>query len=279
MAIILALVSAVIYGTSDYCGGRAARSAPVLIVTLLSVCVGCCVSGTLVVLGSDPFPPAADVAWGAAAGTMSLVGGASFYFALANGAMAVVAPVTAVISAVVPVGVGVLSGERPSLLALFGIIVAFVAVALVSGITGRAARATPRGVALMAVVAGAGFGLLFVFLDRTSDDSGLWPVVIGQLTSIAIVATLVVLRRLPFDWPWGAYSLAVVAGATAATASVCYVLATRRGLLSVVAMITSMYPASTVGLAAALDNERLTRSQAVGLATAVVALGMVTAGA
>lgn len=279
MTIILALVSAMVYGTSDYCGGRAARSAPVLIVTLVSLGAGLAVSSALVGLGSDPFPPRDDVAWGVAAGCMSLIGGASFYFALANGSMTIVAPITAIISAVVPASVGVLSGERPSALALLGILVALVAVALVSGIAGRADRATPPAVAAMAVVAGLGFGLLFVFLDRTSDESGLWPIVIGQVTSIFTVGTIVVLRRRPLAVPRGAYGLAASAGATAVAANACYLAATREGLLSIVAVITSMYPATTVGLATTLDGERVTRSQTVGLVVAVVALALVTAGA
>jgi len=278
VTIVLALVSAIVYGVSDYCGGRAARSAPVLLVTLVSLGVGLGVSSALVGLGSDPFPPGGDVAWGVAAGVMSLTGGASFYFALANGAMTIVAPVTAIVSAVVPVSVGVISGERPSVLAVSGIVMALVAVALVSGIAGRADQATPLAVAVMAVVAGVGFGLLFVFLDRTSDESGWWPIVIGQVTSISIVATIVLVRRRPLDAPSRTYGLAALAGATAVAANVCYVAAAREGLLSIVAVITSMYPATTVGLATRLDGERVSRSQTVGLVGAVVALAMVTAG-
>lgn len=279
MAIALALISAIVYGVSDYSGGRASRSSPVLAVTLVAICTGLFVSATLVAIQLDPFPPAADVGWSAASGCMSLVGGAAFYAALSGGAMTIVAPVTAVISAVVPLAVGVAGGERPSPLAAGGIIVAIVAVALVSGITGRVEHATPRRVAALAVLAGLGFGLLFVFLDRTSDDSGLWPILIGQVTSIPILAAVVIVRRVRFAGFPRRHRLAMVAGALAVTANVCYLLAAREGLLSLVAVITAMYPASTVALATIVDGERLTRAQAAGLGLVLVALGMVTAGA
>ncbi len=188
MAIVLALISAVVYGVSDYCGGRAARSAPLLGVILFTQLASATVTGTVVLVAADPFPGGADIAWSMAAGLMSVTAIAAFYFALANGAMTVVAPITAVVSAIVPVVIGVALGERPSLLALLGVAIAIVAVALISGVGGRADRPTsPRTIAL-AALAGAGFGLLFVFLDRTSDESGFWPLFIGQLTTLPIVA-------------------------------------------------------------------------------------------
>ena len=184
MAIVLALISAVVYGVSDYCGGRAARTAPLLGVILLTQLASATVTGTVVLVAGDPFPGGEDVAWSMAAGLMSVTAIAAFYFALANGAMTVVAPITAVVSAVVPVVVGVALGERPSLLALAGVAVAIVAVALISGAGGHAERPTSPRIVVLAVLAGAGFGLLFVFLDRTSDDSGFWPLFIGQLTTL-----------------------------------------------------------------------------------------------
>jgi len=278
-AIALALASALVYGVSDYSGGRAARTLPVLAVSLVSLCTGLLVSAILVASIGDPFPPASDVAWSAAAGLMSLVGASAFYAALAGGTMSVVAPVTAVISAVVPVVVGIAGGERPSLLSTAGIIAAIVAVALVSGASGRAAERTPRRIAGLAVLAGVGFGLLFVFLDRTGDDSGLWPLLIGQVTSIPLLVAVVVVRRIPLTGFPMRHGLAFVAGALAVTANICYLLATREGLLSLVAVITALYPASTVALATVIDGERLSRSQVGGLGLVLVALAMVTAGA
>lgn len=279
MAVVLALTAALVYGMSDYCGGRATRSAPVLAVTLVTQAATVTVAIVPVALLGDPFPPATDIAWSMAAGTMSIIAIAAFYFALANGAMTVVAPITAVVSALLPVAVGVGQGERPAAVALAGVAVAVVAVALVSGVSGRAERSTAPRIMALSVVAGAGFGLLFVFLDRTSDESGFWPLLVGQLTSLPLVVAAVLLWRVSLPPPRSAARLALLAGSLGVVANVCYLAATRRGLLSLVAVITSMYPASTVGLATVLDRERLTASQLVGLVLAVIAMAMVTAGA
>ena len=227
---------------------------------------------------ADPFPGSADVAWSVSAGLASITGVTSFYYALANGAMTVVAPLTAVVSAVVPVVVGVAGGERPSPLALGGVVLALIAVALVSGLGGRAARPTSLRVAAFAVVGGLGFGLLFVFLDRTSDDSGVWPLLISQVATIPIVAGVVAVRHLSFPPPRDVAGIMVLAGVLAVAANISYLIATREGLLSLVAVVTSMYPASTVLLATVLDGERMCRSQAVGLGLAATALGLVAGG-
>lgn len=279
MAIVLALVSALVYGVSDYCGGRATRAAPLLAVTSLTQLTTVTATAVVVAVAGDPFPNGGDVAWSMAAGVMSISAVLSFYAALASGAMTVVAPITAIVSAVVPVVVGVASGERPSVLALTGVAAAIVAVALVSGLADRSERPTQPSIVALALIAGAGFGLLFVFLDRTSDASGFWPLLIGQATSLPIVAAAALVLRVPLRAVTRSGFLAVAAGAGAVVANVSYLLATRRGLLSLVAVITSMYPASTVGLATLLDHERPGRSQLIGLGLAVVALGMVTAGA
>ena len=278
MPIVLALFSALAYGVSDYCGGRAARSTPTFVVTLVAQLTTVTLTGTIVAVLADPFPAADDVAWSIGAGIASTTGVTAFYYALANGAMTVVAPVTAVISAVVPVATGVALGERPTALALTGVALAIVAVGLVSGVGGRAERSTPAGVILIAVVAGIGFGMLFVFLDRTSDESEMWPLFIAQLTSLPIVITAVVARRLTFPPPRRLIGVMALAGLLAVSANVAYLVATREGLLSLVAVITSLYPASTVALATVLDQERMSSSQAVGIGLAVGALGLVTAG-
>jgi drug/metabolite transporter (DMT)-like permease len=278
MPILLALVSALLYGVSDYCGGRAARSASTFVVALIGQSASTVLTAVVVLLLGDPFPGAADIGWSAAAGVASTVGITAFYFALANGAMTVVAPLTAVVSAVVPVAVGISLGERPATIALMGVALAIVAVALVSGIGGRAERPTRAPIVLVAVVAGTGFGLLFVCLDRTSESSGLWPLLLAQLTSLLILATVCVARRVRVTSRRFDAGLMVLAGCLAVTANVAYLAATRQGLLSLVAVITSMYPASTVVLATVLDHERMSNSQAVGLGLAVGALGMVGAG-
>jgi drug/metabolite transporter (DMT)-like permease len=278
MSILLALSSALLYGVSDYCGGRATRTSSTFVVALVGQLASALLTAVVVLVLADPFPAAADVGWSVAAGIASTVGLTAFYFALANGAMTVVAPITAVVSAVVPVAVGIATGERPAAIALVGVAVAIVAVALVSGVGGKAERPTPARIVLVAVVAGSGFGLLFVFLDRTSDRSELWPLLLAQVTSLLLLVTACVGRRVGFAPHRLDTALMVLAGCLAVAANVAYLAATREGLLSLVAVITSMYPASTVVLATMLDHERMSSTQAVGLGLAVGALGLVAAG-
>jgi drug/metabolite transporter (DMT)-like permease len=278
MPIVLALCSAVLYGVSDYCGGRATRTASTFVVALVSQSASALLTAAIVAGLAHPFPATSDVGWSLAAGVASTVGITAFYFALANGAMTVVAPITGVLSAVVPVAVGIATGERPSVVALVGVSLAIIAVALVSGFGGRAERPTPARILLVAVVAGTGFGLLFVFLDRTNEDSGLWPILLAQAASLSILLAACVGRRL-YRAPRGPdTTLMVVAGTLSVASNVAYLVATREGLLALVAVITSMYPASTVVLASVLDRERISSAQALGLGLAVGALGLVGAG-
>ncbi len=143
MAIVLALVAAFVYGVSDYAGGRASRRASPLVVSLIAEISIFAVLIVVVPLTSTSSPGGDDLAWGAAAGAAGTVGIIALYYALANGAMTVVAPITGVVSAVVPVGVGLATGERPSVLALVGVSIAIVSVALIGGLVGVPHVRTP----------------------------------------------------------------------------------------------------------------------------------------
>ena len=281
MAIVLALGSALVYGIGDYCGGRASRTVPSSIVALLGQLASLVLIGIAVLVATTPVPAFADLAWGGAAGAAGVVALVMFYWALGHGSMTVVAPTTAVVGAVVPVVAGLIQGERPRPLALVGIVVAIACVALVSGV-GEAdpqeRHATPRPVLLAALLAGVGFGSLFVLLSHTTDDSGLWPLLAARVVSVPILVGLVLVTRARPGGDRRVLALAVLAGVMDMTANVLYLGAVRRGLLSVVAVISSLYPASTVAMAFAIDRERVTRTQAVGLGLAAVALVLVSLG-
>ena len=206
--------------------------------------------------------------------------------------MTVVAPITSVTSAVIPVVVGLASGERPGTLSLVGITCALVAIALVSLAPPRPGVVpvvTGRLVGL-AVVSGVGFALFFVFLARANDaaggDAGLWPIGSAQLAALVLTAVLLVAARarghggagdVGRRWPRRrALAWAAVAGPFDMSANALYLVATRYGDLSLVAPLAALYPVTTVLLALVVDGERLRPLQVVGLALALGALLLVS---
>ena len=278
MAILLALTSAAVYGVADYCGGRASRVYASAVVTLVGQAVSMVLIVAAVLLVGTPFPRDSTMAWGMAGGAAGAIGLVSLYHAFANGAMTVVAPLSAVVGAVLPVVVGLVDGERPEPVAYVGIVLAVGAVALVSGAIGERDRPTPAPIIGFALLAGTGFGMLFVALDRTDPDSGLWPLVGVRAASVPILLVICLVIRARPGRHRGPLLLAVLAGFLDMFANLTYLEAVRGGLLSVVAVVSSLYPASTVLLAFALDRERVNRWQGVGMGVAVVALVLVTLG-
>lgn len=282
VAIVLALGSGLIYGVSDYVGGRASRRIAPVVVTLAAELTLLLVTVVGVPLVESEAPSPRAFWWGIVGGLAGAAGVLGLYVALARGNMTVVAPVTGVVAAALPVVVGVALGERPSAAAAVGIAVALVAVLLIGGLVGSGHAHVEVSTVVVAVVAGASFGMLFVAYARTGDDSGLWPLLTARIgaTPLLIVAVLVAHSRsasLRFDR--SALVVGPVIGLLVGAANGLYLLATHRGLLSVVAVLVALYPASTVALAAAIDGERATRWQMAGMAAAAVSVGMITVGA
>ena len=282
MTAILALSAAAIYGTADFCGGVAARRSSPLTVTVLAHVVGLTLLALLLPLLPAAHVTPADLAWGALAGALGGGGLILFYRALSRGTMSVIAPVAALFGAALPVVVGVGLGEHLSLPALVGIGVAVAAVALVSW------EATPvhdaprpglgvRHPTVLAVAAGLAFGGFFVALSRTHASAGLWPLLSARVVSVALLGGVSLLTGRSLRPSPGSRRLIIVAGAGDMVANICYLLAVRRGLVSLVAVIVALYPAATVLLAQVVLGERLRRIQVAGLglaATAAVLLAL-----
>lgn len=282
VALLLSVLSALLYGWSDYMGGRAARLMPALRVTLLMEFMMIVVYGVGVLLDPAPLSGVA-LLWGGLAGLGGTVGVTAFYAALAAGSMSIASPITGTTSAVIPVIVGLAIGERPGTLTLIGIGLAVCSVALVSGAGGTSARRASVRQLVLAVAAGGSFGLWFIGLERAGDDSGWWPLFAARMFALpSVFLVYVALRRRGFD-PAGlrgrdGLSWAIWAGVTVLGANVAYLFAVRDGLLSVTAAVVSLYPASTVALALAIDHERLGRLQSVGVGLALSALVLVGLG-
>jgi drug/metabolite transporter (DMT)-like permease len=276
-AILLALGSALVYGVADYCGGRATRTEEALAVVVFGQTCGVLVVLLAIPFFGDPVAPLRDWLIGGLAGLFGALGLVVFYTVMSSGPMTVVAPVTAVVSAVAPVAWGVASGDRPGAFAFVGVAVAVCSIALVSGVGGYSGGVARRTVVL-SMLGGLGFAVTFIALSETSDDAGLWPLVAARVVSVAFAATVVVATKRAFTIARPRRSVVALGGSLDMTANVLYLLASRRGLLSIVAVITSLYPTSTVALAFGCDGERVARSQAIGMVLAVAALVLATLG-
>ncbi|WP_425826332.1 EamA family transporter [Streptomyces fractus] len=273
IALLLALGSSLAYGCADFLGGLGARKAHVLRTVMVAAPASLAVELMLwPVLGAS-FSPA-TVGWGAASGVASAAAFALLYRTLAIGPMNVLSPVTALVSAALPVAVGLLQGEHLGLIGLLGLPLALVAVVLVSAGHGAGAARPSRTALLLAFGAGAAIALQLVFLHQAPSDSGVAPLIIGRAVSSAVTLAAAGLmhRRLGPEKP--AYALSATAGVLDSLANLLFLLAARSGDLTVVAVITALYPAGTVLLARGVLAERIHKMQLVGLGTAAVAVSL-----
>jgi drug/metabolite transporter (DMT)-like permease len=306
IAALLGLAAAASYGGADFLAGVSSRRTGVLPVALLSQLAG--LAALLLAFPLASGAPSVDgLAWGGSSGLAAGVGLVLYFRALAVGRMGVVAPTTAVVAAAVPVVVGLVLGERPVAIALVGVAVAVVAVALVSAVPQRAVSpaGVPAGVEADAVaatapapgpggtqarrshrspglaealVAGAVFGLFFVFLSRSGEGSPWWPLLAANLGSIAVLIAAVALRRPALRPLRGTRWAIAVSGVLGTAGSLLFLLGARAGLLSLVAVLTALSPAGVVVLARVLLNERLARIQLAGLVAALGGAVLIAAG-
>jgi drug/metabolite transporter (DMT)-like permease len=281
LSVALAALSGLIWGVGDFSGGKATQRAAVLPVVWVSKLVSLPLLAIYLVATYVPVTPI-GLAWGGLAGIAGVVGLVLFYRALSAGAMTVVAPVTGVTSAAIPVVVGLVAGERPSPSRLLGVGCALVAIALVSLAPHPAGRRQVVSRRLVAAALGAGtsFALFFILLavagKAAGSSVGLWPIAGSQLSSVVILALLLMMTR-PGPWPHQAtLGWTIVAGPCDMTANVLYLLATRGGDLSIVAPIAALYPVTTVILALIIEHERLRGIQVAGLVLALAALVLVS---
>jgi drug/metabolite transporter (DMT)-like permease len=279
VAVIFALIAALAYGVSDFLGGIASRRVSVRTVLLISTPSGTILMACLLpVYGGSV--SASTLWWSIAGGVAGLSGVALLYASLARAPMNIISPITAVMSAVVPVFGGLVLGERPHLLAWLGIVLGLAAIVCIS----RQPDDHPHGpvgwqALVMAMGSGIGFGMYFICLARTDPNSGMWPVVLSRLTSFMLLMPLAVrgiaagrLTRIPSKL----LLLALLAGALDATANVAFLLASRHGMLSLSAVITSLYPAGTVLLAIRILKEHSGWLQKVGFAVAALSIVCIT---
>ncbi|MFF4464964.1 EamA family transporter [Streptomyces mirabilis] len=273
LALLLALGSSLAYGCADFLGGLGARKAHVLRTVMIAAPASLAVELLLWPFLGASFSAGA-LGWGAASGIASAAAFALLYRTLAIGPMNVLSPVTALVSAVLPVAVGLLQGEHLGAAGLVGLPLALVAVILVSAGHGAGSARPSRTALLSAFGVGGAIALQLVFLHQAPSDTGVAPLIIGRAVSSAVIlaAAGLMYRRLGSERP--AYAMSTAAGVLDSMANLLFLLAARSGDLTVVAVITALYPAGTVLLARSVLAERIRRGQLVGLGTAAVAVSL-----
>ena len=282
MAVVLALFSAVAYGLSDFVGGLLSRRTSAWAVAVVGQTSSTVVTAALALFVPGT-PQPADFAWALLAGVGTGMGTGFLYRGFSSGRMSVVAPVSAVGAALVPVLVGAATGERLTLLVWAGVVAALPGIWLVSSTpedpmqAGEPRESVAAGL-VDGILAGFGFGVLFAALGQVPQGAGWWPLTFSQAVSVVAVTLLAVALRA--DWrPRGrTVRLAVLCGPLGATATGSFLLATQHGFLTVAGVLASLYPASTVLLAAFVLKEHVHRAQGVGLVLCGLAVAFVAAG-
>lgn len=280
MSIVYGLLCAIFYGVADYAGGRASRRASSTAVTASSQAVGFVLIVLLLpFLGGDGPTPRALIV-GALGGLCGASGLLLLYRGLSLASMSVVSPVTAVLSAVVPVIAGLIIGEGLTAVRAIGIALAIAAVALISrggdldeATTGDAPPRRPStSVLLSIIIAGVFFGLFVVALDRAGDNVGVWPLIAAKPVGVLFAIGVATSQRVSPIAPRSVLPFTFLAGANDMAANVFALLAAQAGQVAIAGVLVSLYPASTVFLARVVDRERLERLQIIGFVVAVIGL-------
>jgi drug/metabolite transporter (DMT)-like permease len=285
VSVLFAAFSALAFGVGDFLGGMSARRMAAVLSAVTAQATGLVL---LLVLAAavGGWPTATEWAWSSGAGASGALALLLFYWALAEGQMSVVAPLSAVMSALIPLAAGLVDGERPGPVAWAGVAAALVAIALISREPGDPVAPDElshpprpgRGGTVVAasLLAGVGFGMFLVGISRTAEASGMWPLVGARATATVVVGIGALAVRAGRPRGEGV-RWALLAGVFDVAANGLYLVASRRGLLTLVGVVVAMYPAATVLLARVVLRERLASHQLAGLALAAAAVAAVTA--
>ena len=273
---VFGLASAIAWGAGDFGGGLTSRRAPVFGVVFISQIVGMTLAFSLAVLLGETLFSGADLAWSVAGGIAGGIGITSLYRALSIGRMAVVAPVTAVLAAMIPVGVGFVTQGLPNQVVIGGIALAIIAVVLVSRVEDESdGRSAGLG---LAVVAGVGFGLFGACIGQLTAGHVFGPLTVVRATEAVMLIGVIVVTRSGWRPPRDLVLAICAVGVLEMAGNGAYILSAQAGSLAVASVLSSMYPVTTVILATVVLRERITRTHAVGIALAATAVAMIAIG-
>jgi len=273
-ALLLAFASSISWGVADFLGGLKARQLPVLNVVTASQLTGLLLVGIYMLIRWEPMPGGDFVLWAPLSGLGGAIGLLAFYRGLAVGNMGVVAPISAT-AAVVPVVVGIASGDRPSELQYTGLVLALAGVVLASReeVSGGPARG-----AGLAIVSALGFGFFFVGLDHASDADVGWAILANRVTSFSLLFAAFLVIRPPLAVRRADVPVLALIGTLDITANLMFAIASTTGLVSLVSVLGSLYPLTTAALAAVVLRERPHRVALIGVAMAIGGVVLIAGG-
>lgn len=275
-AVTFGLFASLSWGVGSFSGGLATKRAAVMGVVTVAHVIGLLLMITLAIISSEPLPPTQDLMWGGLAGLASLVGVAALYRALAFGRMSLAAPTAAVLAALVPALVGILLYGLPTPLQLVGFGFGLASLWLASYSRNMLRETSGLG---LAVLAGLGFAGFFILIDRIDSEVVFWPVAAARLASASVlVLVMLVSHRNPIPRGKQQWTFVVLAGLLDTGGGAFFALATQSGRLDIAAVVSSLYPAVTVLLARIVLKEQITRVQALGVVTALIAISLIALG-
>ena len=267
------LAASLCWGSGDFSGGLASRRANVTTVVVAAYTVGFFLLVGLALITREPFPQPMDLLWGALAGIAGVLGLLAFYSALATGKMGLAAPVSAMLTATLPVAFSAFITGLPSPLQLGGFALALLAIGLISRPDGT--EGSLRGIGL-ALIAGLGFGCFFILISRVSPGAIFWPLAAARFVSVALLLLALRLRRQEVLPGKSVAPLITLTGVLDAVGNAFFVLAAHSGRLDIAAILSSLYPPATVLLAAFVLRERIQRIQATGVVLALLAIPLIS---
>jgi drug/metabolite transporter (DMT)-like permease len=270
------LAASLFWGSGDFSGGLAARRAKPTSVAMGAYGIGFVMLLGLAFIFHEPFPGPGDILWGALAGISGVIGLVAFYGALASGKMGLTAPIAGALTAALPVLYTAITAGLPSAPQLGGFALAFIAIILVARPEGGHDASSMRIVG-PALLSGCGFGIFFILISRVSPATTFGSLAVARGAAVLFMASLQVIQRRPVRLERSALPLVFAAGALDALGNVFFLFAAHSGRLDIASVVSSLYPAGTVLLAALLLRERVQRLQGVGVLLALVAIPLISA--
>lgn len=276
LVVFFGLMAAISWGAGDFSGGFASKRANVYSVVLITQAVGVFLLAASAHLMAEEMPPLGGMVWGAVAGVFISIGLLALYRGLSQGRMGFVAPISAVVAATVPVIYGAFYEGLPDVHQMVGFAFAFVAVWLIAG-GGDETSKIERTDLILPLIAGTGFGLFFISIDRVSDTAVLWPLTAARIAAVITLLVFIALSKQVYIPPKNILPVVIIAGIFDTGGNTFFALASQAGRLDIASITSSLYPAGTVLLAWLILKEKLSSKQWIGVVAALVAIVFISA--